>query len=160
MDDEVINIVDYKDSDRFKELKQAIWKQAANNQPFEIKEFSANEYRYFHKFYEISRMLIAKSITKEQASEMDKQNYMRFEFDQRVWENYQFRTSEFNQNIKRSEELRIDFARVIGINDGYLILAEMVSKLTGDRTVLAHAQDMARRGESESAKQANRKGKN
>lgn len=137
---EVLEITDYKDSDRFKQLKSEIWKQAASGKPFSIEEQSANEYRYFHKFYEISRALVAKEITKEQAADMTNNDYTKFKFDQHLWENYQFSTIEWNDNIKRSEDLRIDFARCADMKDGFLILAEIVSKLTGDKTVSAHAR--------------------
>lgn len=137
---EIINISDYKDSDRFKELKSAIWKQAANGKPFGIKEQNANEYRYFHKFYEISKMLIEKRITKEQAAEMTNSDYQKFEFDQRLWEMYQFTVLECNDNAKRSENLRRDFAKCIDIKSAFLILAEIVTLLTSDKTILASAK--------------------
>ena len=140
MEDEVIDIADYKDSDRFKELKQQAWKQAQSGKPFEIKEHSANEYRYFHKLYELYKLMAAKVITKEQAAESDKNNYMKFEFDQRLWERYQFAVLEWNGNIKKSDSLRVDFARSLDLNEGYLILAEIASLLTGDKTVLASAR--------------------
>ena len=137
---EIINIEDYENSDRFKQLKSDVWKQAVNNIPFSIHDMSANEYKYFHKFYEISKRLIAKEITQEQAAEENKANYMKFEFDQRLWERYQFAVLEWNGNIKKSDSLRVDFARSIDLKEGYLILAEIASLLTGDKTVLASAR--------------------
>lgn len=140
MDEEVVSIVDYKDSERFKALKAKMWQKASSGEPFDIKEQSSNEYRYFHKLYELYRQVASKAITNEQAAGLDKTNYMRFEFDQSVWERWQFNNMEWNENIKRSDGLRVDFARSLDLNEGYLILAEIVSMLTGDKTVLASAR--------------------
>lgn len=155
MENEIVNVIDYKDSTRYKELTSAVWKQAVNNQPFDIAEDSANEYRYFHKFYEISKQLVAKQITKEQAAKMNDTNYMKFEFDQKLWEYYNFSVMEWNQNQERVKQLRIDFARCSDIKTGYLILADIVSRLTGDTTIRLDAEMKAGVNTSESTKQAN-----
>jgi hypothetical protein len=153
MDEEFVSIVDYKDSDRFKKLKADMWQRATQGKPFEIKEQSANEYRYFHKLYELYKQVVAKSITSEQASDEDRTNYMRFEFDQRTWERYQFTVMEWNENIKRSDGLRVDFARSKDIGEGYMILAEIVSGLTGDKVLLADAKMKLEVSEHESIEQ-------
>lgn len=153
MEEEIISISDYKDSDRFKKLKADMWQRATQGKPFEIKEQSANEYRYFHKLYELYKQVVAKSITSEQASEEDRTNYMRFEFDQRTWERYQFTVMEWNENIKRSDGLRVDFARSKDIREGYMIPAEIVSGMTGDKVLLADAKMKLEVSEHESKKQ-------
>ena len=153
MENEIVNVIDYKDSTRYKELTSSVWKQAVNNQPFDIAEDSANEYRYFHKFYEISKQLVAKQITKEQAARMNDTNYMKFEFDQKLWEYYNFSVMEWNQNQERVKQLRIDFARCADIKTGYLILADIVSRLTGDTTIRLDAEMKAGVNTSESTKQ-------
>lgn len=155
MEEDIISISDYKDSDRFKKLKADMWQRATQGKPFEIKEQSANEYRYFHKLYELYRQVASKAITNDQAAEEDKANYMRFEFDQSVWERWQFNNMEWNENIKRSDGLRVDFARTTDIHDGYLILAEIAAALTNDKVLLADAKMKAEVSRSESAKPEN-----
>lgn len=159
MEEEIISISDYKDSDRFKKLKADMWQRATQGKPFEIKEQSANEYRYFHKLYELYRQVASKAITNEQAAEDDKTNYMRFEFDQSVWERWQFNNMEWNENIKRSDGLRVDFARTTDIHDGYLILAEIVAALTNDKVLLADAKTKAEVSKGESPRKKNTKAK-
>lgn len=159
MEEEIISISDYKDSDRFKKLKADMWQRATQGKPFEIKEQSANEYRYFHKLYELYRQVASKAITNEQAAEEDKANYMRFEFDQSVWERWQFNNMEWNDNIKRSDGLRVDFARTKDIHDGYLILAEIVAALTNDKVLLADARMKAEVSMNESTRKKNTKAK-
>lgn len=159
MEEDIICISDYKDSGRFKKLKADMWQRATQGKPFEIKEQSANEYRYFHKLYELYRQVASKAITNEQAAEDDKANYMRFEFDQSVWERWQFNNMEWNENIKRSDGLRVDFARTTDIHDGYLILAEIVAALTNDKVLLADARMKAEVSKSESPRKKNTKAK-
>lgn len=159
MEEDIISISDYKDSDRFKKLKADMWQRATQGKPFEIKEQSANEYRYFHKLYELYRQVASKAITNEQAAEDDKTNYMRFEFDQSVWERWQFNNMEWNENIKRSDGLRVDFARTTDIHDGYLILAEIVAALTNDKVLLADAKTKAEVSKSENPRKKNTKAK-
>lgn len=159
MEEDIICISGYKDSGRFKKLKADMWQRATQGKPFEIKEQSANEYRYFHKLYELYRQVASKAITNEQAAEDDKANYMRFEFDQSVWERWQFNNMEWNENIKRSDGLRVDFARTTDIHDGYLILAEIVAALTNDKVLLADARMKAEVSKSESPRKKNTKAK-
>lgn len=157
MEEDIISISDYKDSDRFKKLKADMWQRATQGKPFEIKEQSANEYRYFHKLYELYRLVTSKAITNEQAAEEDKANYMRFEFDQSVWERWQFNNMEWNENIRRSDGLRVDFARTTDIHDGYLILAEIVAALTNDKVLLADAKTKAEVSKSEKSESTRKK---
>ena len=103
--------------------------------------------------------MASKAITNEQAAEDDKANYMRFEFDQSVWERWQFNNMEWNENIKRSDGLRVDFARTTDIHDGYLILAEIVAALTNDKVLLADAKTKAEVSKSENPRKKNTKAK-
>jgi hypothetical protein len=84
---------------------------------------------------------------------------MRFEFDQGVWERWQFNNMEWNENIKRSDGLRVDFARTTDIHDGYLILAEIVAALTNDKVLLADAKMKSEVSRSESTKPENARAK-
>lgn len=87
---EIANILDYKESTRFKELKAKMWALASNQEPFEIEEESAAEYRYFHKLYVLYLKVCGKQITKQQAADADAKNYQQFVEAQAEWEKWVF----------------------------------------------------------------------
>lgn len=90
MTDDVIKIGEYKDTPEFKGFKSEIWQQAKQGQPFTFSGTSAAEYRYFHKFYEISKLVVARQMSNEEAARRNEFAYQEFINAKELWERHVF----------------------------------------------------------------------
>jgi hypothetical protein len=143
LENEILNVIDYKDSSRFKKLKADIWKLASDGKPYTIgADATATEYRYFHKLYLLYVGMVKGEISKEKAQDEDRSNYMKFELDQRVWERYQFAMMEFNDNIRKSESARVKINQSENRADIVDAVIECIEATTGDKTMRAKLETL------------------
>lgn len=138
---ETLTITSYADTDEYKAKKAECWKQAKAARPFNVECKSGNEYMYFHKLYCLYCGLASGMISKEQAEAEDKKNFMRFKFDEEVTSLHLFRYAEWNNNIRKSEQLRCELAKEKDSAKKAVILAEIVEALTGDTTIVPHIKE-------------------
>lgn len=132
--DDIIEIPDYTDSDRYKKLKNETFRLAKKNEPFDM-DLPADEYRYYAKMWHIFRKLIANEITKEDAGKLNEKIYAEFQNNQTAYAQHIYGVIEWNCNIKKSEQARIKINKSESRQEIVESIIECIEALTCDKTM-------------------------
>lgn len=141
--DDIIEIPDYTDSDRYKKLKNETYKMAKRNEPFDM-DLPADEYRYYAKMWHIFKKLIANEITKEEAGKLNEKIFAEFRNNQTAYAQHICGVLEWNSNIKKSEQARINISKAKSKSEIVEAIIECVEALTGDKTMRDKIRELAK----------------
>lgn len=133
--DEIIEVPDYTDTDRHKQLKNTVYGLAKRNEPFDMKELPSAEYKYYGTMYHIFRRMIAKEITPEQATDANKEAYTMFTNEQTIYNQRMYNVIEWNNNIKKSDVARANISKAQSREKLVDAIIECIEALTCDKTL-------------------------
>lgn len=140
--DEIIEIPDYRDSERNKLLKNEVYALAKSGKPFDMQDLPSAEYKYYGTMYQIFKRLISKEITPEQATAENDKAYYAFTNEQTIYNQRCYNLIAWNDNIKKSEAARIKIHKAENKAELVDAIAECLLALTGDKTLLAKIQTL------------------
>lgn len=135
--DEILEIPDYTDSERYKRLKNKVYRLANNNEPFDMQDLPSAEYKYYGTMYQIFRRMISKKITAQQATAENEKAYKVFMSEQSIYNQRIFNLIAWNDNIKKSEDARTKIHKAKSKSEMVEAINDCVLCLTGDKTLAA-----------------------
>lgn len=140
--DEILEIPDYTDTERYKKLKNKVYLMAKKNEPFHMPELTSAEYRYYSEMWFIFKRLIAKEITPEQATSENDVIYKKFVNEQTIYNQHAFDVIEWNEKIKKSESAHVKIHKAKNVNDLVDGVIECIESLTNDKTMRSKLETM------------------
>lgn len=135
--DEILEIPDYTDSERYKRLKNEVYRLANGNEPFDMQDLPSAEYKYYGTMYQIFRRMISKEITAQQATAENEKAYKAFMSEQSIYNQRIFNLIAWSDNIKKSEDARLRIHKAKSKSEIAEAINDCLICLTGDKTLAA-----------------------
>lgn len=139
---ETIEIPDYTDTERHKELKNKVFKMASKGEAFNMTELGADEYKYYAQMWYIFRRMLKKEITPEEATEENAKAYKMYADGQALYNANVFGVIEFNDNIRKSESARVKINKSRNRQELVDAIIECIESTTGDKTMRAKIETL------------------
>lgn len=139
---EVIEIPEYTETDRYRDLKNKVFALAKSGKPFSMPELPGGEYKYYSIMLGIFKRLIAKEITPEQAKEENEKAFKEFADEQMLYNARLSEAVDFNNNIKKSEMARARISKATTKADLVDAAADCIEALTNDKTIRAKLETL------------------
>lgn len=140
--DEILEIPDYTDTERYNKLKNKVYLMAKKNEPFHMPELTSAEYKYYSGMWFIFKKLIAKGITPEQATQENDAIYKTFVNEQTIYQQHVFDVIAWNANIKKSESARVKIHKAQSKDELVDGVIECIETLTNDKTMRAKLETL------------------
>ena len=124
---ESITIIDYKETDGFKSLKNQAWAYITGKGSFNIDAMLPAEYKYFDKLLQIYGNLNSGAVTKEQAIAEDNKNYAEYVEYKNAYIDYIHNQLIWQENYKATHDKLEKIEKSKDINEIFTLMAECMS---------------------------------